>query len=1080
VGALVHAFTLTQSLQLFNQTLYLHSFLPTKADVGINYVDTTDFLVHNVSVLYIGEILGVFLSSPLCDTLGRRLSLFLASIATLVALVVYVLCSSTIPTLYSLKFVLGIPIGIQFHSAMVYIAEISTFTQRGQLLACISASLCLGSLLAYTVQSAINQSAYETDSDLNRWWFCFWWKLFAIGIPGLPLVLQVWTVMFLPETPRWLLANRTPTDCSNALQHYRRSTDVKKEFSEMYRALSSDARLGDSWLELLVSKSIKLRMILGLALPLFTSFFSGIGGLSIFFAEELLVSVGFSNNYLVCGCVWCLWMLACLATYRSFSLLDKSNAVPLGGPGEQSCCGMQIIGGRRAQMLLGALGMTVGWLLLYLSMNSDAWVLSTWNFYHTPPPDNTVHNNGTFVVPDYNITKNNDDFIPAIIDMINQTISNNDHNIQAEQRLLASVSDVAAFDGGNMSLFLSTSVTRWGFYVGLAILVYYFFFSVGSVQWVYIAEMYPYRARAKLVACSTACHLIGMLWSVHAWKYGLLVGALNSQTTSSSYSILFFMHWICSSGWLSARPLFQCVIIIFAVGCIIWLVVVWCYYPETKRLMLEDMEVLFRVENHAYWLGCCPMSQTAAHTASRSHSSHSLSHHPSVSGGFCNQVSMSLQSLQQFTSNICGCTLLWETYIEGNSVPHSPAPRHQRDIEEVPLTFLERIHTSCTDCWYAGWSNGYRTIPFDGLSTATAGTDSHLTHIRALTAMSSNNLLSSQAAEISLPVASASQTLQTSGGSNPLGNWWKHCSSGWLGQRNVSAHVFARMHPFPVTSVHPPMPSSSLKQGQVAGVIYPHGQINNVSNGHSSNLAQPAASGTGIYSTISSLFSPPYFPMSTSIIDAHTTPITHRNQMHSSHYGAIELMTPTRSIREEKYEHMDTLGEDNGEDQDEEIVIYEPNQLHKYSREMQETKFHHVKIIPSSTPTTLTKTNVKLSMVPHTPMTAQNPISFFTSPPPTQGMRPFYQQYDSESNNYSTYFAEKRGLPFNHDEQTYGTLFGEGQLSAEKQSSHSQLNRHLATPWQKWQAAQEEEDEEFFGDGDYGDPEVHDFVSTTR
>lgn len=210
VGALVHAFTLTQSLQLFNQTLYLHSFLPTKADVGINYVDTTDFLVHNVSVLYIGEILGVFLSSPLCDTLGRRLSLFLASIATLVALVVYVLCSSTIPTLYSLKFVLGIPIGIQFHSAMVYIAEISTFTQRGQLLACISASLCLGSLLAYTVQSVINLSAYETDSELNRWWFCFWWKLFAIGIPGLPLALQVWTVMFLPETPRWLLANRTP------------------------------------------------------------------------------------------------------------------------------------------------------------------------------------------------------------------------------------------------------------------------------------------------------------------------------------------------------------------------------------------------------------------------------------------------------------------------------------------------------------------------------------------------------------------------------------------------------------------------------------------------------------------------------------------------------------------------------------------------------------------------------------------------------------------------------------------------------------------------------------------------------
>eukprot|EP00981_Chlorochromonas_danica_P013974 scaffold7194_cov181-Ochromonas_danica.AAC.4 len=50
------------------------------------------------------------------------------------------------------------------------------------------------------------------------------------------LFLQIVTVSHLPESPRWLLAKKTPTDCSQALRVFRRSTETSREFSDITAA----------------------------------------------------------------------------------------------------------------------------------------------------------------------------------------------------------------------------------------------------------------------------------------------------------------------------------------------------------------------------------------------------------------------------------------------------------------------------------------------------------------------------------------------------------------------------------------------------------------------------------------------------------------------------------------------------------------------------------------------------------------------------------------------------------------------------------------------------------------------------
>lgn len=45
------------------------------------------------------------------------------------------------------------------------------------------------------------------------------------------------------------------------MRQLRRTADVSKEFNEIYRALTSDAKLGNDWWDLFATKSILLRLV---------------------------------------------------------------------------------------------------------------------------------------------------------------------------------------------------------------------------------------------------------------------------------------------------------------------------------------------------------------------------------------------------------------------------------------------------------------------------------------------------------------------------------------------------------------------------------------------------------------------------------------------------------------------------------------------------------------------------------------------------------------------------------------------------------------------------------------------------
>jgi hypothetical protein len=50
-------------------------------------------------------------------------------------------------------------------------------------------------------------------------------------------------------------------ECLHALRQLRRTPEVSKEFSDVYRALTSDAKLGHDWVDLLTTKAVLLRLV---------------------------------------------------------------------------------------------------------------------------------------------------------------------------------------------------------------------------------------------------------------------------------------------------------------------------------------------------------------------------------------------------------------------------------------------------------------------------------------------------------------------------------------------------------------------------------------------------------------------------------------------------------------------------------------------------------------------------------------------------------------------------------------------------------------------------------------------------
>jgi SP family myo-inositol transporter-like MFS transporter 13 len=132
-------------------------------------------------------------SSVLADKFGRKPVVLFADALFIVGALIQAF-SSTVPVMVLGRCVIGAGVGAASFVVPLYIAEVAPASHRGRLVTTNVLFITLGQMIAYIVGWIF--STFGSKETGWKW---------MVGLGALPAALQAAVLVFMPETPRWLV-----------------------------------------------------------------------------------------------------------------------------------------------------------------------------------------------------------------------------------------------------------------------------------------------------------------------------------------------------------------------------------------------------------------------------------------------------------------------------------------------------------------------------------------------------------------------------------------------------------------------------------------------------------------------------------------------------------------------------------------------------------------------------------------------------------------------------------------------------------------------------------------------------------
>ena len=302
----------------------------------------------------LGCILGVSFAGILADRFGRKWTQILAAILLLVSAAGCML-SRGLTELILFRLVGGLGVGVVSILAPLYISEISLPHFRGRMVSLYQFAITIGILAAYWANARIlelGQGMEPNGGGLLTWVLHseVWRGMF--GSEAIPGLLYLILLLFIPESPRWLLARGWDWQARTVLERVMPLEAVEAELREVAGSLK---QVEASWRQLLVP-GLRYALFIGVSLALLSQF-SGINAI-IYYGPTIFESAGFEvggalSGQVVIGIVNVLFTLVAIWKIDS---LGRRKLLLFG------CCGMFL-----AHLVIGLLfytGHSQGLLLL--------------------------------------------------------------------------------------------------------------------------------------------------------------------------------------------------------------------------------------------------------------------------------------------------------------------------------------------------------------------------------------------------------------------------------------------------------------------------------------------------------------------------------------------------------------------------------------------------------------------------------------------------------------------------------------------------------------------------------------------
>jgi SP family arabinose:H+ symporter-like MFS transporter len=217
------------------------------------YFKLTDIsLGWAVSSLLVGAIIGVISAGKPGDYFGRRKTLMVAALLFTVSALGSAL-STHLWAFIIFRFAGGLAVGTASMLSPMYISEISPSSHRGQLVSLNQLAIVVGILVAFFSNYLLS------DTGENNWR----WMLAVMGLPSL---LFLFALVFVPESPRWLVQKEKNDEAFDVLQKINGKEIAHAELASIQETITTETK---ATLKEVFSLKIRPVLWIGILLAIF-------------------------------------------------------------------------------------------------------------------------------------------------------------------------------------------------------------------------------------------------------------------------------------------------------------------------------------------------------------------------------------------------------------------------------------------------------------------------------------------------------------------------------------------------------------------------------------------------------------------------------------------------------------------------------------------------------------------------------------------------------------------------------------------------------------------------------------------